>query len=200
MPLSLYNFSAFESGYLTAAQQAQLGTPYGILNVPQNNGAGHLEGEQFAANLPFGDFTHWLNGFGVNGSVDRTLSSVLYAGETGQVTIPGLSKWVENITLYYQRGGFQASVNDDIRSSFLGEVFGISSTRVEQVFKGTATVDAQLSYAFTSGMLNGLTLIATGSNLTNQGMQTYQNGDPREVLTWEQYDRLYTIGFSYSYQ
>ena len=198
--LSIYNFSAFEAGYLTAAQQAQLGTPYGILNVPQNNGAGHIEGEQFAANLPFGDFTHWLNGFGVNGSVDRTLSSVLYAGETGQVTIPGLSKWVENITLYYQRGGFQASVNDDIRSSFLGEVFGISSTRIEQVFKGTATVDAQLSYAFTSGMLNGLTLIATGSNLTNQGMQTYQNGDPRQVLTWEEYDRLYTIGFSYSYQ
>jgi iron complex outermembrane receptor protein len=198
--LSIYNFSAFESGYLTAAQQAQLGTPYGILNIPQNNGAGHIEGEQFATNLPFGILTHWLDGFGVNGSVDRTLSSVLYAGETGQVTIPGLSKWVENITLYYQLGGFQASVNDDIRSSFLGEVFGISSTRVEQVFKGTATMDAQLSYAFTDGVLKGLTLIATGSNLTNQGMQTYQNGDPRQVLTWEEYDRLYTIGFSYSYQ
>jgi iron complex outermembrane receptor protein len=61
-------------------------------------------------------------------------------------------------------------------------------------------VDAQLSYEFTSGMLNGLTLIATGSNLTNQGMQTYENGDPRQVLTWEEYDRLYTIGFSYSFQ
>jgi hypothetical protein len=24
--------------------------------------------------------------------------------------------------------------------------------------------------------------------------------DPRQVLTWEQYDRLYTIGFSYQFR
>ncbi|MGA7537240.1 MAG: TonB-dependent receptor [Steroidobacteraceae bacterium] len=198
--LSIFDFSPYESGYLTPAQQAQLGTPLGVLNIPQNNGAGHIEGEQFSTNLPLGDITHWLNGLGITGSVDRTLSSVQYAGQTGQVTVPGLSKWVENFTVYYQLAGFQASVSDDIRSSFLGEVFGISSTRIEQVFKGTkGTVDAQLSYAITDGMLNGLTLIATGSNLTNQGMQTYQNTDPRQVLTWEEYARLYTIGFSYSF-
>jgi len=197
--LSIFNFGPYESGYLTSAQQAQLGTPLGILNIPQNNGSGHIEGEQFATNLPLGDFTPWLNGIGILASVDRTLSSIRYSDQTNPVTVPGLSKWVENVTLYYQRGGFQASVNDDIRSSFLGEVFGISSTRIEQVFKGTATVDAQVSYAFTSGPLKGLTLIATGSNLTNQGMQTFQNTDPREVLTWEEYDRLYTIGFSYGF-
>ena len=198
--LSIFNFAPYEAGYLTSAQQAQLGTSLGILNIPQNNGAGHIEGEQLSANVPFGDFTHWLNGLGVTGSVDRTLSTVNYAGQTSPVTVPGLSKWVENFTVYYQYGGFQASVNDDIRSSFLGEVFGISSTRVEQVFKATSTVDAQVSYAFTSGTLNGLTLIATGSNLNNHTMQTDQNGDPRQVLTWERYPRLYTIGFSYTFQ
>jgi iron complex outermembrane recepter protein len=198
--LSIFNFAPYESGYLTPAQQAQLGTPYGILNIPQNNGAGHMEGEQISANLPLGDLTHWLNGLGVTGSVDRTLSTVYYAGQTSPVTVPGLSKWVENFTVYYQYGGFQASVNDNIRSSFLGEVFGISSTRVEQVFKGTATIDAQLSYAITSGPLNGLTLIATGSNLNNNIMQTDENNDPRQVLTWEQYPRLYTLGFSYTFE
>lgn len=198
--LSIFNFAPYEGGYLTAAQQAQLGTPLGILNIPQNDGAGHIEGEQIAANLPLGDLTHWLNGLGVTGSVDRTLSSVQYAGQTGQVTVPGLSKWVENFTVYYQYGGFQASVNDDIRSSFLGEVFGISSTRVEQVFKGTSTIDAQVSYAITSGALNGLTLIVTGSNLNNHIMQTDENNDPRQVLTWERYPRLYTIGFSYTFR
>jgi iron complex outermembrane receptor protein len=199
--LSIFDFSPYEAGYLTPAQQAQLGTPLGILNIPQNDGAGHIEGEQFSTNLPLGVFTHWLNGLGITGSVDRTLSTVHYAGQTSPVTVPGLSKWVENFTVYYQRGAFQASVSDDIRSSFLGEVFGISSTRIEQVFKGTkGTVDAQVSYAFNDGTLKGLTLIATGSNLTNQGMQTYQNTDPREVLTWEEYALLYTVGFSYSFQ
>jgi len=197
---TLFNFSPYEAGYLTPQQQQQLGTTYGIMTIPQNDGAGHIEGVQFATNLPLGAFTPWLNGFGILASVDRTLSSVYYASNTAQVTVPGLSRWVENYTLYYQRGGFQAEVNDNIRSSFLGEVFGLSATRIEQQFKGTAYVDAQLSYAFTSGVLQGLTLIATGSNLTNQGMQTYALPDPRQVLTWEQYDRLYTIGFSYQFR
>ena len=197
---TLFNFTPYVSGYLTPQQQQQLGTVYGVMTIPQNDGAGHIEGEQFATNLPLGTFTHWLNGFGILASVDRTLSSVYYASNTAQVTVPGLSKWVENYTLYYQRGGFQAEVNDNIRSSFLGEVFGLSATRIEQQFKGTAYLDAQLSYAFSSGVLQGLTLIATGSNLTNQGVQTYALPDPRQVLTFEQYDRLYTIGFSYQFR
>lgn len=197
---TLFNFTPYVSGYLTPQQQQQLGTVEGIMTIPQNDGAGHIEGEQFATNLPLGGLTHWLNGFGILASVDRTLSTVYYASNTARVTVPGLSKWVENYTLYYQRGGFQAEVNDNIRSSFLGEVFGLSATRIEQQFKGTAYVDAQLSYAFSSGPLQGLTLIATGSNLTNQGVQTYALPDPRQVLTWEQYDRLYTIGFSYQFR
>jgi iron complex outermembrane receptor protein len=197
---TLFNFTPYVAGYLTPQQQQQLGTVYGIMTIPQNDGAGHIEGEQFATNLPLGAFTHWLNGFGILASVDRTLSTVYYASNTARVTVPGLSKWVENYTLYYQRGGFQAEVNDNIRSSFLGEVFGLSATRIEQQFKGTAYVDAQLSYAFSTGPLQGLTLIATGSNLTNQGVQTYALPDPRQVLTWEQYDRLYTIGFSYQFR
>jgi iron complex outermembrane receptor protein len=197
---TLYDFTPYVSGYLNSAQQAQLGTVYGIMTIPQNDGTGHIEGEQFATNLPLGNFTHWLNGFGILASVDRTLSSVYYASNAVQVTIPGLSRWVENFTAYYQRGGLQLEVNDNIRSSFLGEVFGLSASRLEQQFKETAYVDAQVSYAFNSGVLQGLTLIATGSNLTNQGMQTYNLPDPRQVLTWEQYDRLYTIGFSYQFR
>ena len=197
---TLFNFAPYLSSYLTPAQRAVLGTTYGVMTIPQNNGAGKIYGGQIATNLPLGDFTHWLNGLGVLASVNRTNSAVYYAGNTQPVTVSGLSKWVEDFTLYYELGGFQASVSDSIRTSFLGRVFGISATRIEQYQKGTGNVYAQVSYAFNGGMLNGLTLIATGSNLTNQGLQTYQNNDPRQVLTWEQYPRLYTIGFSYSFR
>lgn len=196
----LENFAPYAAGYLTPAQQAVLGTTYGILTVPNNQGTGHVYGAQVATNLPLGDLTHWLNGLGVLASVDRTYSAVYYPGNTQPVTVSGLSKWDENFTLYYQYRGFQANVSDSIRSSYLGRVFGISATRVEQIVAGQATVDAQVSYAFESGMLNGLTLIATGSNLTNQGMQTYQNNDPRQVQTWEEYGRVYSVGFSYNFQ
>jgi iron complex outermembrane receptor protein len=38
-----------------------------------------------------------------------------------------------------------------------------------------------------------------GSNLTNQKFITYQNGDPRQVLTWEEYGRRYEVGVSYKF-
>jgi iron complex outermembrane receptor protein len=197
---TLFNFAQYVPAYLTSTQQAQLGTTYGVMKIPQNDGTGKIYGGQLAINLPLGDFTRWLNGVGVLASATRTYSSVYYAGNSEPVTVSGLSKWVKNFTLYYQLGGFQASVSDSIRSDFLSQVFGISATRVEQYQKGTGDVYAQVSYAFDSGMLKGLTLIATGSNLTNQSLQTYQNNDPRQVLTWEEYPRLYTIGFSYNFR
>ncbi len=196
----LYNFQPYVSAYLTPAQQAQLGTTYGTITAANNDGSGHIEGLQLATNIPLGDFTPYLNGFGILASANRTLSAVYYPGNTQPVTVEGLSKWVENYTLYFQRGGFQARVADDIRSSFLGRVFGISATRIEQTVAGEAWVSAQVSYSFSGGMLKGLTLIANGSNLTNQGMQTYQNNDPRQVVTWERYGRTYQVGFSYEFQ
>lgn len=199
---SLYNFAPFVPGYLSTAQQQQLGTTYGIMTIPQNDGSGHIEGEQLATNLPFGSFLPWgwVNGFGILASAARTLSSVYYPGNNAPVTVEGLSKWTENITLYYQYRGFQVDVNENMRSPYLGEVFGISATRVEQMVKAQATLDAQIAYAFNSGVLKGLTLIATGSNLTRQDFQTYQNNDPRQVIEWEMYPRLYTLGFSYDFQ
>ena len=197
---TLFDFSAYKPTYIPANLQSALGTPLGVMTIPQNSGAGKLYGYQLSTNIPLGDFTHWLNGIGVLASVNRTNSSVFYAGNPTPVTVSGLSKWVEDFTLYYELGGFQASVSDSVRSSFLGRVFGISASRVEQYQKGTANVYAQMSYAFTTGRLKGLTLIATGSNLTNQGLQTYQNKDPRQIQTWEEYPRLYTIGFSYNFQ
>jgi iron complex outermembrane receptor protein len=114
--------------------------------------------------------------------------------------VPGLSKWVANATLYYQHAGFEARVSDSYRASFLGEVSGISATRIEQTVGGGSTYDAQVSYTFKHGPLNGLTIIAQGSNLSNKIFTTYQNNDPRQVQTWERYGRRYEVGISYKFQ
>jgi iron complex outermembrane receptor protein len=79
-------------------------------------------------------------------------------------------------------------------------VSGISASRVEETIKGGSTYDAQVSYSFDHGPLKGLTLIAQGSNLSNKSFITYQNDDPRQVLTWESYGRRYEIGVSYKFQ
>jgi iron complex outermembrane recepter protein len=194
------NFAPFVNSYLTPAQAASLGTTYGVSTMPENNGVGHLEGLQLATDLPLGDITHYLNDFGVLASANRNLSHVVYGTGTTPVQIDGLSKWVENYTLYFQHDGLQAQVSDSMRSSFLGRVFGISASRVEDYIKSYSTIDAQVSYTFSSGTLNGLTLLATGTNLGNGDYEAYQNGDPRQVVMWEHFSRSFGVGFTYTLQ
>lgn len=196
----LYDFSSFLPFGLTPAQQAQLGTTLGTVSGPTNDGHGYVKGAQLTLNLPFNLFTPSLNGFGAILTGNRTNSSLVFAGNSNPITVPGLSKWVANGTLYYQHDGFEARISDSYRSSFLGEVSGISASRIEQTIQGGSTYDAQVSYTFDSGALKGLTLVAQGSNLSNKTFITYQNNDPRQVLTWERYGRRFDIGVSYKFQ
>jgi len=196
----LYDFSSFLPFKLSAAQLSQLGTTYGIVSGPTNEGRGYVKGLQGTLNLPFNLLTPALDGFGVILTGNRTKSSLVYPGNPTPITVPGLSKWVANGTLYYQHDGFEARVSDNYRSNFLGEVSGISATRVEQTLRGGSSFDAQVSYTFGSGTFKGLTLIAQGSNLSNKIFTTFQNKDPRQVQTWERYGRTYSLGASYKFQ
>jgi len=196
----LYDFSAFIPSYLSSDQAKDLGTPFGTYSRPNNDGHGYVKGLQATLNLPLGLVSNMLDGFGVVLTADRTKSSLIYGDNPNPITVPGLSKWVANATLYYQHDGFEARVSDSYRSDFLGEVSGISASRIEQDLKGGSTYDAQVSYTFESGRFKGLTLIAQGSNLSNKIFSTFQNGDPRQTLIWEMYGRRYDVGISYKFQ
>jgi len=198
----LHDFAPFVGAFLDASQQQQLGTTYGIVSGPTNDGHGSVKGLQGTINLPFKAFTSApvLDGFGVILTGDYTKSAVVYAGNPQAITVPGLSKWVANGTIYFQQGGFEARVSDSYRTSFLGEVQGISATRILQTIKGGSVYDAQVSYTMQDGPMKGLTFILQGSNLANKSFITYQNNDPRQVLTWEEYGRRYELGVSYKFR
>ncbi len=196
---TLYNFAPFVDTYLTPAQQQDLGTTYGTLTIPNNDGSGHIYGGQLATNLPFGDLTHWLGGFGVEASATLTHSTVYYAGDPQPVTVLGLAKWVQNYTLYYAYRGFQADVNFNSRTKALAEIYGISETRQADMQRAQHWISAQVSYEFSQGMLNGLTLIASGQNLGNEVQEEYQGNDPQNLIRWEEYGRTFNVGFSYRF-
>ncbi|KGI76870.1 TonB-dependent receptor [Oleiagrimonas soli] len=195
----LTNFSQFVDSYLTPAQQQQLGSQTGIATVPTNSGRGYVKGVQGVLNTPLGLFTPALDGFGVIFSGNLTKSSIVYDGNPNPITVPGLSEHVVNNTIYYEHSGFQARVSQNYRSSFLGRVYGISASRIEQTIKGGSTYDAQISYTLQSGPMKGMTFLLQGSNLSNEKFVTYQNHDPRQVLTWENYGRRYEVGVSYKF-
>ncbi len=157
------------------------------------------KGVQATINLPFSNLTPVLDGFGTILTGNYTKSALVFPGNSNPITVPGLSKWVANGTLYYQHNGFEARVSDSYRGNFLGRVSGISATRIEQTIKGGSSYDAQVSYSFDSGRLKGLALIAQGSNLSNKTFVTFHNDDPRQVQTWENYGRRYEVGISYKF-
>jgi TonB-dependent receptor len=195
-----YDFAPFVNAYLTPAQAALLGTTKGIVSGPTNDGKGDVKGLQGVINTPLNLLLPAFEGFGVIVSADVTKSSITYAGNPNAITVPGLSERVVNGTIYYEHNGFEARANASHRSSFLGEVSGISATRILQTIQGGSTYDAQVSYTIQSGRFEGLSFLLQGSNLTNEKFVTYQNNDPRQVLTYEAYGRRYEVGVSYKFK
>lgn len=195
----LHDFAEFVPDFLTPAQQAQLGTTEGIVSGPTNNGDGSIKGLEATVSVPLDLLAAPLEGFGVILSGSLTDSKVNLGSDPNPITVPGLSKWVANATVYFEKNGFQTRLSHRYRSDFLGEVSGLSATRTLRTVKSENILDAQISYAFQSGSLEGLTLLGQVNNLTNQDFVTFENGDLRRVIDRQEYGTTFLIGASYKF-
>jgi iron complex outermembrane recepter protein len=188
---------------LTPAQQARViaaGQTTGLVSAPANTGSGYVHGVEATASLPFKLFTSALDGFGIFASGTYTDSSIKLASNPGQaITLPGLSDWVASGTAYFEKNGFQARVNYRYRSSFLGEVAGLSAAPTFRQVKAEAILDAQIGYEFQEGPMKGLAVLVQAKNLTDRPFITYQNDDPRQVIDYQRYGRDYYIGLTYKF-
>ncbi len=174
------------------------GTFEGFVSSPVNGEGGHIRGWEFALQLT-GDIIHdSIRNFGIVGNYADTDSEIEpVPGVT--IAVPGLSEEVANVTLFYENENFSARVSNRYRSDFLGEVGGFGGGRFFKDIKSTSLLDAQISYAFTSGALEGLTLLLQGFNLTDEPLITFA-GDERLVIDYQRYGASYMIGASYVYE
>jgi len=60
-------------------------------------------------------------------------------------------------------------------------------------------VDAQVSYTFQSGPLENMSVILQAYNLTNEPLATYDQGDSRLVVDYQEYGVSYSVGVSYKF-
>lgn len=196
----VYDFTAALSG-LTPAQRAAVGTPLGLVHAPANTGSGHLNGVEASLSLPFSTLSPSLDGFGFFGSASYTDSTIKLASNPGNpITLPGLSDWVGNAEVYYEKNGFQVRASYRYRSTFLAEVAGLSANPTYRQAKAEGILDAQIGYEFQPGSaLAGLSILLQAKNLTDRPFITYQNNDPRQVIDYQRYGRDYYIGLSYKF-
>ena len=87
-----------------------------------------------------------LEGFGIIANYSDTKSEIQPNGPGTSDVLPGLSKYISNVTLYYERFGFSTRVSQRSRSRFVGEVQGFGGDRSLVSFAGEDVVDAQGGY------------------------------------------------------
>ncbi len=173
----------------------------GYRTVPTNGQGGSIKGVEVTISLPGERFAEFLTGFGLIASGSYTDSSIQPDLGNPAQPIPGLSERVANITLYYERGGFAARVSGRYRSDYRGDIatFGPRGAQFRNLQSETV-MDAQISYSFNSGALEGLTLILQGYNLTDEPLfATTGDTDDRLVQDYQRYGAQYSVGASYKF-
>lgn len=176
----------------------------------QNNGSGgKVYGLEAAASLDGGLLTPMLEGFGVILSTANTKNSLPKDDSGEEINLDGFSSTVNSIGAYFERGGFSSRINRYYRSAFTATTRSVllgtlRSTRID----AESQMDAQISYAFDSGMFDGLTLLLQGNNLTNERAVTRQSpeavgtaGVSDGLLPWvdDNYGRVLLLGASYKF-
>jgi TonB-dependent receptor len=190
-----YDFSRF-----TVGSPVPVATNIGKFTQPMNGNGGSLKGLEFTLSLPFQLLSKSLEGFGMIASAARNSSSITVDNTNlgSAITLPGLSKTVTNLTLYYEKSGFSTRISRRYRSDFIGEITGFGADRELRYVKGEAVIDAQIGYEFKAGQLKGLGLYIQAYNITNAKYQTYQQEKER-VVEYQRYGRTILAGMSYKF-
>jgi iron complex outermembrane recepter protein len=167
-----FDFSAFPNSTDVVPLQS-----IGTMNQPANGAGGFVRGVELSGSLQFGNLWKPLDGFGVQGSLSGTESSIHPNGPGTKEKIPGLSGVVRSVTLFYEKDGFSTRVSQRYRSAFRGEVTGLFAQRAFSEILAEKVVDFQMGYEFQQGRYKNLSVLLQVNNLTNTPYQTRQ-GDP----------------------
>jgi len=173
----------------------------GYRSAPVNGEGGHIWGLEATLSMPGDRILEALEGFGVIVGASMTESSIeTFPGNNQQ--IPGLSKWVVNTTVYYEKGGFAARLSSRYRSEYRGDIstFGPRGENFREL-QAETVVDAQIGYTFEEGSkLDGLSITLQAYNLTDEPLFGVDNGDTRLVRNYQLWGASYSLGISYKFK
>lgn len=180
----------------------------GILTRPTNGSGGNIQGIELTVNIPFSLFTPALDGFGISVNHSDTKSSIritpgqlagLDVGGAFNIPLPGLSRKVTNLRLYYEKYGFQVALASRTRSDFLGEITDYKDDSQITFIRGETVVDVQLGYTFPdTSFLKGLSLLFQGNNMTDALFRQYQT-DRNNPTDTKRYGKTYLFGANYKF-
>jgi iron complex outermembrane receptor protein len=187
---TIQDFSEYPSGGITPVINE------GVATKPQNGNGGRINGLEFSLSLSGAMLTPMLENFGTILTGSWTDSSIESDPNNPATPLPGLSKRVANVTMYYENAGFAARVSGRYRSEFLGEIAGFGNGRELRMIEAETVVDAQVSYNFDEGQFEGLTLLLQANNITDEPFIRTENG---LLIERQRYGRTFMAGLSYKF-
>jgi iron complex outermembrane recepter protein len=193
-----FDFSVFDlSGFEGPLPPSTIGR----FGRPTNGDGGTINGLEYSLSLPFDLLSDYLYGFGMVASYADTRSSIQPLGPGTDQPLPGLSRYVSNITLYYENHGFSTRVSRRSRSAFIGEVQGFGADRETRYIEGEKLIDFQASYDFGPGRLDGLTVLLQVNNVTNESYREFfrDPGTPDRPRSYNEYGRTVLLGAIYKF-
>jgi TonB-dependent receptor len=206
-PIPFFDFSDFVAGVPENPAYPGIGiADTGTYTAPVNGKGGRLQGLELTASLPLDLFVDALQGFGIVASASFTDSNIKIKDPesassvgSGEISLPGLSDRVYNLTAYYENNGFEARVSQRRRSDFIGEIGNFNGNRTLRYVVGENITDAQIGYSFADSTgLGGLSVLFQVSNLTNESYQTYA-GTKDRPLEHVEWGRTYMFGVNYRF-
>lgn len=195
-----FDFSDFPLPPPIPGQDVYPDSPIGRINQPFNGEGGTIRGLELTASVPLDMLWAPLDGLGIIATYSDTDSSIHPNGPGTSEPISGLSKYVSNATLYYERGGFSIRYSRRTRSDFRGETRGFGADYQTISIAGETVQDAQVNYTFNHGPLEGLSLYLQVSNIGDEPFAAYNDGDPaNRPERYFEYGRTTLVGFSYRF-
>ena len=200
---SNYDFTNYLGG-VKVIPGTTVGT-IGDFTAPYNGKGGRLSGFELTASLPLNLVSPMLSGFGIQASASFTSSNISIKDPesassvgSGDISLPGLSKNVYNLTAYYESNGFEARISQRKRSDFIGEIGNFNGSRTLRYVVGENITDAQIGYSFNQGSFKGLSLLMQVNNLGDAAYQTYA-GTKDRPLEYVKWGRTVLLGAGYKF-
>lgn len=173
----------------------------GGVDIPQNGSGGSVQGIELTLSLPGEKLSKSLRGFGAILNAAFTDNNIQPDPNDAATPMPGFSDKVASATFYYEsESGFSSRISGRYRSEYRANVasFGPRGEDFRTVQDETV-IDAQMSYTFQSGGLEGASIILQGYNLNDEPLITFDGTDPRFVRDYQSYGPSYSVGMSYKF-
>ncbi|QUD89408.1 TonB-dependent receptor [Phenylobacterium montanum] len=193
-----------------------------------NGNGGALYGVIFSGNFQLKHLSQVLDGFGISGTAGVIESTVKIPTAPGCAlnnintyqtpcqsgtpdgNLPQYSKYVANVSLYWEKNGISLRLNDRYRSKYDQEVVDYNGGLQPVLGAAENIVDFQAGYDITSGPLKNLSFTFAAENITNEAMNSYTgrwnsatnsatSPDPKNTVYYKLFGTNLLFGVHYKY-